>query len=82
MRVNTQVDTCRDKYNTGCMSGPEAISIIHDLGLSQARFARLAQLHPNAVTKWVNGTPPSGPVRVLLKLLRERPELVQVAERL
>lgn len=63
------------------MSGKEAISIIQSLGISQARFARIARLHPNAITKWANGTPPSGPVSVLLLLLRERPELVQVAER-
>lgn len=62
------------------MTGPEAVAIIKELGLSQARFARLAELHKNAVTKWANGSQPHGPAVVLLKLLVGRPELVQVLE--
>ena len=63
------------------MTGPEAIEAIQELGLSQARFARLAGLHKNAVTKWANGAQPHGPAIVLLKLLLRRPEIVQLIER-
>ena len=63
------------------MTGPQAVEIIQSLGVSQARFARMAGMHPNAITKWANGTPPSGPAVALLRLLAERPELVQVLER-
>jgi DNA-binding transcriptional regulator YiaG len=62
------------------MSGPEAVAIIKELGLSQARFARITGLHKNAVTKWANGAQPHGPAVALLKLLKRRPELVQVLE--
>lgn len=62
------------------MTGPQAVATIKQLGLSQARFARLAELHKNAVTKWANGAQPHGPAVVLLKLLKSRPELVGVLE--
>ena len=63
------------------MTGPQAVEIIQSLGVSQARFARMAGMHPNAITKLANGTPPSGAAVALLRLLSERPELVQVLER-
>jgi len=67
-------------YHTGNMDGKSAIAAINELGLSQARFARLVGLHPNAVTKWANGSQPHGPAVSLLQLLIERPELVAVLE--
>ena len=62
------------------MTGPEAVATIERLGLSQARFARMVDLHPNAITKWANGAQPHGPAVTLLRLLDDRPELVQVLE--
>jgi DNA-binding transcriptional regulator YiaG len=62
------------------MTGPQAVETVHQLGLSQARFARLAGLHPNALTKWANGAQPHGPAITLLKLLVKRPELLRVIE--
>jgi DNA-binding transcriptional regulator YiaG len=79
--VNTEFDKIAELYHTGHMSGPEAIQIIKMLGISQRRFALLVGLHPNAVTKWAKGTEPQGPARALLRLLKERPELVAVLER-
>ena len=64
------------------MNGPQAIDAIRALGLSQAKFARLSRLHPNAITKWANGSQPHGPAVSLLLLLQERPELVAVLESL
>lgn len=63
------------------MNGPEAIAAIQQLGLSQRKFARLAGLAANSVTGWANGSQPHGPAVTLLRLLLERPELVQVLER-
>ncbi len=64
------------------MTGSEAVEIIQELGISQAKFGRLSGLSANAITKWANGQPPSGPARTLLLLLQERPELLAVLERL
>lgn len=69
-------------YHTGNMDGKSAIAAINELDLSQARFARLAGLHPNAITKWANGAQPHGPAIALLQLLLERPELIPVLERI
>lgn len=66
--------------HTVFMTGKEAVDIIRGLGISQARFARLANLHVNSVTKWANGHPPSGPAAALLRLLQLRPEMVAVLE--
>ena len=63
------------------MTGPEACKIITQLQISKARFARLAGLHPNAITKWMDGSQPHGPAVTLLRLLVERPELIAVIER-
>lgn len=64
------------------MTGPDAIAAIHRLGLSQARFARLAGIHPNAVSRWATkGIHPVGPAVSLLILLEARPELIPVLER-
>ncbi len=63
------------------MTGPEAIAILKQLGISQARFARMTGQHVNTITKWAKGeSPPSGPAVALLKLLELRPELVAVLE--
>lgn len=62
------------------MKGKEAISIIHGLGISQAKFARLAGLSANAVSNWAKGQEPAGPAATLLRLLEARPELVAVLE--
>lgn len=62
------------------MTGHDAIAIIQRLGISQAKFGRLAGLSANAITKWAKGQPPSGPARTLLRLLDARPELVAVLE--
>lgn len=59
------------------MTGPQAISIIEKLGVSQRQFAFMTGLHPNAVTKWANGGRLSGPAVALLRLLDERPELIE-----
>jgi DNA-binding transcriptional regulator YiaG len=76
--VNTQFDKIGVVYNTEFMSGPEAIAILQKLDISQRQFALLVGLHPNAVTKWANGTEPQGPAQALLRLLNERPEMLQV----
>lgn len=81
IHVNTEFDKIAKLYHTCHMSGPEAIQIIQRLGISQRRFALLVGLHPNAVTKWANGTEPQGPAKALLRLLNERPELLHVLER-
>ncbi len=60
------------------MTGPEAVAIINKLGISQAKFGRLARLSANAITKWANGQAPSGPAAALLRLLEARPEMVSV----
>lgn len=60
------------------MTGPDAIRVIEKLGISQRQFAGLVGLHVNTVTKWANGTEPMGPAQALLRLLDERPELIQV----
>lgn len=75
------IDIFAGLYTTRLMTGPEAVEIIRELGISQAQFARLAQLNKNSVTKWVNGSQPHGPAVVLLMLLRERPELLKLLER-
>lgn len=62
------------------MTGHEAIAIVRSLGISQAKFARLTGITPQALTKWANGSPPSDTMAALLRLLRERPELVSVME--
>jgi DNA-binding transcriptional regulator YiaG len=62
------------------MTGPEAIALIDELGIAKARFARMARLSPNALTKWMNGAQPHGPAVSLLLLLRARPELIAVLE--
>lgn len=62
------------------MTGPEAVNLIDRLGLSKARFARLVDLHPNAISKWANGSKPHGPAVTLLRLLEDRPELIHVLE--
>ena len=62
------------------MTGPEAVSIISKLGISQAKFGRLVGLSANAITKWAKGQRPSGPAAALLRLLQSRPELVAVLE--
>lgn len=80
IHVNTQLDAFVEKCTLRSMIGPDAIKIIKSLEISQARFARIAGLHPNAVTKWAHGTPPSGPAVALLRLLKERPELIKVME--
>lgn len=82
MLVNTRVDIFPEKDHTLCMNGPEAVSCIKELGLSQARFARMVGLHQNAITKWANGAQPHGPAVTLLRLLKERPELIPVVERI
>ena len=62
------------------MTGPQAVEAVHDLGLSQARFARMVGLHPNAITKWANGAQPHGPALALLRLLKRQPELIHYLE--
>jgi transcriptional regulator with XRE-family HTH domain len=64
------------------MTGSQAIAIIHRLGISQAKFGRLAGISAVAVSKWARGGPPSPPVATLLRLLEARPELVPVLERI
>ena len=64
------------------MSGPEAIAIIKRLGISQRQFAFLCGLHPMAVSKWATGGQLSGPSETLMRLLDERPELLEVMKRL
>lgn len=62
------------------MTGPQAISIIKRIGLTQRQFALLVGLHPNTVTGWANGTEPMGPAQALLRLLDHRPEDVAVLQ--
>lgn len=62
------------------MTGPEATQIIARIGLSQRQFALLVGIHPNTVTNWARGTPPSGPAVALLRLLDHRPEDVNVLQ--
>jgi DNA-binding transcriptional regulator YiaG len=63
------------------MTGPQAIKILQKLGISQRQFALMVDMHPNAITKWAKGTEPQGAARALLRLLDERPELVQVLQK-
>jgi DNA-binding transcriptional regulator YiaG len=64
------------------MTGPEAVAVVNKLGLSQARFARLARLHPNAITKWKHGSQPHGTAVTLLLMLRKWPELLGFLEKI
>ena len=60
------------------MTGPQALDIVRSLGVTQAKFARLTGVTPQALTKWGKGHPPSATMAALLKLLQARPELVHV----
>lgn len=60
------------------MTGPEAIQIIHKIGISQRQFAIMVEMHPNAISRWAAGGKLSGPATALLRLLDARPELVSV----
>ena len=53
-----------------------AVRSIAELGISQAEFSRLAGVTPMMVSRWASGSEPSGPCVALLRLLRDRPELL------
>jgi len=82
---NTHIDTCqycidigRLSCNNFAMTGKEAIDIIQKLGVSQRQFAFMIGIHPNSVSKWATGGDLNGPTVTLMRLLDERPELVEV----
>lgn len=60
------------------MTGKEAIKIIQRLGVSQRQFAFMIGVHPNSVSKWATGGELNGPTITLMRLLEERPELIEV----
>lgn len=61
------------------MNGKEAIKIVRASGETQAEFARLIGISPVAVQKWATGGGnPSGGTATLLRLINERPELIEV----
>lgn len=60
------------------MTGKEAIALIQRLGVSQRQFAFMIGVHPNSVTKWAKGGELNPTTTTLLRLLDERPELVEV----
>ena len=74
----TELRAVAASATTRCMTGQEAIAIVRGLGISQAAFATLVGVTPQAITKWANGHPPSATMAALLRLLRERPESLEV----
>ena len=60
------------------MTGKEAIKIIQKLGVSQRQFAFMIGVHPNSVSKWATGGELNGPTVTLMRLLEDRPELIEV----
>lgn len=60
------------------MTGKEAIKIIQKLDVSQRQFAFMIGVHPNSITKWAKGGQLEGPTVTLMRLLDERPELIEV----
>jgi DNA-binding transcriptional regulator YiaG len=64
------------------MTGSEALSIIATFGRSKAEVARLLGVSPVALQKWKQGGSPAQGTETLLRLLKERPELLEVLERI
>lgn len=60
------------------MTGQQAIAILDRIGLTQRQFALLTGQHPNTISRWAGGTPPSPANATLLRLLERRPEDVEV----
>lgn len=62
------------------MTGPDAHRRVSALGMTHARFAGLARMHPQALQKWKQGSEPSGAAVVLIRLFEDRPDLIDVVD--
>lgn len=60
------------------MTGYEAFEIIVSTGRPQSEVAALIGVSPVAVQKWKHGGAVSRPIEMLLRLIRERPEILEV----
>lgn len=67
----------RVRQEDGLLAPPEVEAIRARYGLSQASFERLIGAGTNTVARWERGTAaPHGTADTLLRILRERPEVV------